>query len=251
MLTELEGGACQPAWAPDGKRLVFTSPCDENARHYNNAHLFVIRADGTGLVALPTFQRGEYAPDWSPDGQTIIFTAVQDDYRHQIYALSLQDESIEKISDGEAWDFHPTYSTDGSQIAFISTRSGPSQVWVMDANGENARRFSRSKDLENSYPDWSPDGSVLLYTQRSNGFPILKRALYAEDGYHEDNVYEGYAPMQEGMFSPDGKWIVLESWPTEETNHDIYLYNLDNGDFRRLTEASGHDFDPAWRPVQP
>ncbi|MEA2008662.1 MAG: protein kinase [Chloroflexota bacterium] len=251
-ITNMEEGACQPTWSPDGEKLVFISPCKENAKHYFETHLYMINVDGTGLVALPTFERGEYAPAWSPDGKKIAFTAVQEDYYHQIYTLTLENGTIKKISDGDARDFHPSWSADGKQILFTSTRNGPHQIWVMLADGSSPQRFSASKDLENTHPVWSPDGTMILFTQQAaDRFFAVKWATYAEGGLHEEKIYPGYAPSKEGNYSSDGKWIVFESWPTSDTNHDIYLLAVGEEEPQRLTTDPAYDFDPVWRPALP
>ena len=252
MITHMEEGACQPSWSPDGEKLVFISPCEENAKHYWETHLYMINADGTGLEALPIFGRGEYSPAWSPDGKKIAFTVIQEDYYHQIYVLTLADGNIEKISDGDAWDFHPAWSADGERIVFISTRNGPYQIWVMFSDGAFPQRFSSSKNLENTHPVWSPDGTLILFTQlTSENIFVVKRATYTEGGLHEETIYQGYAPTKEGNYSSDGKWIVFESWPTTDTNHDIYLFAVEKRSLQRLTTDPAYDFDPVWRPSLP
>jgi len=50
-----------------------------------------------------------------------------------------------------AWDKHPSWSSDGSQIVFWSNRDGHKQIWLMDANDKNQHNISRS--LGN---DWDP-----------------------------------------------------------------------------------------------
>jgi Tol biopolymer transport system component len=91
----------------------------------------------------------------------------------------------------------------------------------------------------------------VLFTQRAGGISTVKWSLLDEDGYHEEKIYGGYAPIQEGELSPDGTWILMESWPDQDTNHDIYIYSLVSGELRRLTTAPGVDFDPAWQPYTP
>lgn len=251
-VTNMEEGACQPAWSPDGEKLVFISPCEENAKHYFGTQLYIINMNGTGLVALPTFEKGAYAPAWSPDGKKIAFTAIQEDYYHQIYTITLENGTIKKISDGDARDFHPSWSADGKQIVFISTRNGPYQIWVMLADGSSPQRFSASKDLENTHPVWSPDGTMILFTQQtSDKLFVVKQATYAEGGLHEERIYQGYAPSKEGNYSSDGNWIVFESWPTEDTNHDIYILAVGEEKPHRLTTDPAYDFDPVWRPAIP
>lgn len=59
-------------------------------------------------------------------------------------------------------------------------------------------------------------------------------------------------PIADISVSPDGFWIVYESWP-DGVNHDIYLAAINGTNPRRLTSDPAFDFSPAWRPniVQP
>jgi Tol biopolymer transport system component len=52
------------------------------------------------------------------------------------------------------------------------------------------------------------------------------------------------------MISPDGKWIMYESWP-DGRNHDIYIVDIDGNNRTRLTTDPGFDFSPAWKPHAP
>ena len=68
-VTNLTFGACQPAWSPDGQRLVFISPCLKRQDQYPDANLYIINADGSGLTGpLETGAEGNFDPSWSPDG---------------------------------------------------------------------------------------------------------------------------------------------------------------------------------------
>jgi len=53
--------------------------------------------------------------------------------------------------------------------------------------------------------------------------------------------------MAEARWSPDGRWIVFETWP--EGSHQIAMVSDSCGQYQVLTEGSdAFDFDPAWRP---
>jgi TolB protein len=56
-------------------------------------------------------------------------------------------------------NWSPTWSPDGSRIAFSSARPGVLSVWTMDAAGRHLRRMTRGPG---KYPDWSPDGRRIV-----------------------------------------------------------------------------------------
>lgn len=249
-ITEMVDGACQPDWSPDGSKLVFISPCAFNQERYPGASLFIVNADGTNLTTLPTIPGGDFDPAWSPDGTRIVFTSVRDFNRPQIYAINLEDQSVEAISANTVQDFQPAWHPSGDRIAFISTRRGPHQIWLMESDGSDAVIFSRSGSLKNSRPAWSPDGKLILFTQTEvlGGIPRLLAAPYGGQTYMETKVIPDATPMREGVFSPDGFWLAFESWP-EGGNHDIYIMTINGVARQRMTDDQAFDFDPAWRPA--
>ncbi len=253
-VTDLQRGACQPDWSPDGSQLVFISPCEGNQEAYRGSSLFIINADGTELQPLPVQGGGDYDPAWSPDGRKIAFTSLRDLGRPQIYVLDLTTLEVVKLSLENFKDIQPAWSADGSQILFISTRNGPYQVWTMAADGSHQRRFSVSGSLKNTAPVWSPDGSVIIFTQNESegGVPRLVGARHPEGATDEFNIYpfQGAIPMREADYSPDGFWLALESWP-DGVDHEIYIMTPNGTELRQLTTDPAYDFDPAWRPHSP
>lgn len=249
-ITDMPEGACQPEWSPDGMSLAFISPCDRNQEQYRGAGLFIISVDASGLMPLPSVPGGDYDPAWSPDGKKIAFTSLRNGGRTRIYMLDLVDMQVERLSEQYSYDRQPAWSGDGSELAFVTTQKGPVQIWIMDADGSNQELFSRSADAINSHPVWSLDGEVILFTQvsRSRRVPGIVAASYQDDEYSEFRYELGPVPVREANYSPDGLWLVFESWP-EGSNHDIYIMTASGAARTRLTDWSGDDFDPVWRPV--
>jgi Tol biopolymer transport system component len=56
--------------------------------------------------------------------------------------------------------------------------------------------------------------------------------------------------MRKADYSPDGYWLVLESWP-DGVNHDIYIMLPNGAERTQLTFDPALDFDPVWRPILP
>jgi Tol biopolymer transport system component/serine/threonine protein kinase len=249
-VTNLEEGACQPNWSPDGQRLVFISPCDGNQEYYQDSALYIINVDGSNMNPLSTTPGGDFDPDWSPDGNKIVFTSTRKGGRPQIYVMDLRTKETTILSDEYSRDWQPVWSPDGTKIAFITNRKGPYQVWIMDADGKNQELFSHSINGNDTHPAWSPDGKLLLFTQiESQGdIPRLVVAPLEDAGMREYKLNRDPIPMREGRYSPDGFWIAFESWP-KGANHDIYIMTANGAGRRQLTTQPRDDFDPAWRPV--
>lgn len=249
-VTDMPEGACQPDWSPDGKRLIFISPCDANKDYYPGASLYIVNIDGTGMLPLPTMSGGDFDPAWSPDGKQIAFTSLRNNGRIQLYMLNLEDNSVKPLSEKYIFDMQPAWSRDGKKIIFISTRRGNPQIWVMDADGSNQKLFSHSIGLKNYHPSWTPDGVSVVFTQyvADGGIPRAVLAPYDFDKYVEYKIGREAVPMREAVVSPDGYWIAYEGW-LAGTSHDIFIMAISGAGKQQMTIDPRIDFDPAWSPV--
>lgn len=249
-ITDMPEGACQPDWSPDGMQIVFISPCDGNQESYPGSGLFIINYDGSGLLPLSTIPGGDYDPDWSPDGKKIAFTSLRLTGRPQIYVLTLEDNSVNLLSMPYSRDSEPDWSPDGSKITYVNRVKGPMDIWIMDQDGKNQTAFTHSGGKINSHPVWSRDGNVILFIQKDS-LESISRMVAASYGQKATNEYTfdlGPIPVREANYSPDGLWLVFESWP-DGHNHDIYTLTVSGAIRTQLTDYERMDFDPVWRPV--
>ena len=91
--------------------------------------------------------------DVSPDGETIAFDLLGD-----IYLLPINGGKAKAINSGLAWSVQPRFSPDGSEIAFISDAGGGDNIWIMQADGSDARQLTNEDFRLLNNPYWSPDG---------------------------------------------------------------------------------------------
>jgi serine/threonine protein kinase/Tol biopolymer transport system component len=255
-LTDIEGGACQPAWSPDGRRLAFISPCRRNQLIYLDARIYVMTLETSDTVMLPV-EEGSFDPAWSPDGNTILFTRAEDAYRSRIYRLDLVDGSTPQWMTGrEKFNADPEWSPDGSHIVFVSTRFTGFYLYIMpNEPGAEALILTRSGNKNNYNPTWSVMGDIVFSQGKTGGIESLVKVteniigVYASE-YLEFrvNVNSNIVPEVDPDFSTDGFWLAFEGWP-EGSNHDIYLMRADGELVIRITTHSAIDFDPAWMPL--
>lgn len=104
---------------------------------------------------VTNFRRASsYDPAWSPLGDLIAFVSTVTD-GDEIYVVDPQGQTVTRLTyNAWEWDKHPTWSPDGSQIAFYSNReTGRRQIWVMNADGSNPRNLTND-EFENWDPVW-------------------------------------------------------------------------------------------------
>lgn len=251
-VTNMQDGACQPTWSPDGNRIAFISPCSARKDIYAGAGMYVINVDGSSLTPLPASPEGDFDPAWSPDGKHIAFTSLRTG-RPSIFLMDMDTLGVTEISQSLYADLEPAWSPNSHQIAFVR-RIVYGQIWTMSEDGSQQEIFAPPGNVNNSNPSWSADGQVILYSQSSNESPPWLVGMRYEDRKkaREFRIPAGTTtdagPIAGIAVSPDGYWIAYESWPNAN-NHDIYLMTANGANINRLTTDPGLDFGPAWRPV--
>jgi TolB protein len=132
-----------PEWSPDGQKIVFTRhPVNDDPNLSNQAEIYLMNPDGTGLQQLTHNAEEERGPTWSPDGTRIAFACAiggASGAAFEICVINADGSGLTQLTDNETFDGTPSFSPDGQQIVFGRTVSAPGggnqQLFIMNDDG--------------------------------------------------------------------------------------------------------------------
>jgi len=146
-LTQHPGIDTTPTWSPSGTQIAFTSD------RSGTPQIYVVSADGLGAVRKITSESYADRPTWSPAPYNEIAFASRSGPGFDIKVVDIATGQIRALTFGEGTNESPAYSANGRHLAFMSTRSGKSQIFTISRDGKNLRQVTRAGN--NYRPDWS------------------------------------------------------------------------------------------------
>jgi TolB protein len=233
--------AFSPAWGPDG-RVAYTE-----FRVSGGGSLYVQDvASGGRRMVRPTERGLNYTPAFSPNGRTLLFTRSGEDGT-DIFSYDLADDCcLQRLTAGRFADnLSPTFSPDGGRVAFVSTRAGLPQIYVMGADGTGQELFAPfdyGVTGSSNGPEWSPDGSAIAFHRDVGGtlqifvMDVASRTVrqLTSAGRNEDPTW-----------APDGRHLAFVSNRTG--SRQLWVIDLETGRIRQLTRGAETRL-PAWSP---
>jgi TolB protein len=168
-----------------------------------------------------------------------VYRGAPTDAQVRKFAHQFADEIISKLSGGLP-------GVGSTQIAFVSSRTGAKEIWVMDYDGANQRPLTSLRSISLT-PRWSPDASRIAFTC----FPSLNGSTAQICMYSLDSGKVVSFPRFRGtnttpVWSPDGTQLMFSS--SMAGNPELFVTDANGGKPKRLTFSNGVSISPAWNP---
>ncbi len=245
-----------PAWSPDGETIAFQTLTD------GNLEVYVVDADGGGEANLTRFPLEDGWPSWSPDGEKILFYSRrggiiilgEDQPRlslsnTEIVVMNPDGSGVTNLTNNAAIDWFPSWSPDGTRIAFQSDRDGVGEIFTMSSDGSDPINVTNNPNLD-GWASWSPDGERIAFvSDRDGNYEIY---VMNADGTGQVRLTNNTDWDAGPTWSPDGTRIAFESHRDGE--YRIYVMDADGTDQTMLTrESSGYPvwLESRWAAVRP
>jgi TolB protein len=204
-----------------------------------NSEIGIADYDGFGAQTITSDNTSVVAPVWAPGRNAIYYTS---------HKLNSPDIYVQNLSTGErravvqfsGSNLSPAPSPDGRKLAAVLSKDGWVDLYVMNVDGSEVVRLTRSRDHESS-PCWSRDSRYVIYAGAVNE----RRGLYrvpVGGGAAQRITTSGVANPTEPDVSPDGEWIAFTS--QRGGGFDICVVPAKGGGATVLVEGE----DPSWAP---
>ena len=184
----------EPALSPDGKFLAYTT--DERG----NLDIVVVPLSGGDPIFVTDHEADDAQPAWSPDGSRLAFVSARDRDRKLFAHLNFG--PLTPYLTGRGGDIfvvpalggtpaklvengsYPSWSPDGSEIAFQSDRGGDSNIWITSSEGGKPWRLTNDRSFQ---PSWPPDGEWIVYASNR---PLGIHVVPADGGEPKTTLLE-------------------------------------------------------------
>jgi len=232
-----------PAWDRDGRRFAYME--------FVSGHGQLFLQDGAGgkRRALTNGATLDFTPTFAPDGKTLAFSRAVEEGT-DVYTINIRDNCcLQRLTVGRFSDnLSPTYSPDGQRIAYVSTRPGLPQIYVMGADGTDQELFAPfdyGVTGSSNAPDWSPDGRSLAFHRDVGG---TLQVFVMDARTRTVRQLTSLGRNEDPTWAPDSRHLAFVS--DRAGYRQLWVIDVETGRIRPLLQQSGGRL-PAWSPRLP
>lgn len=184
-------------------------------------------------------------PAFSPDGRRVAFESSRETFGKDIWVVATDGSGLTRLtgamtpSISSGFNGSPSFSPDGLEIVFYSTRDGNNEIYVMNDDGSDPRNLTNNS-AQDFFPAISPDGTKIAFVSDRSGHDAIW--MMDVDGSNQTLVADVAGQAQFPDFSPDGKRIVFDAGP-RGSQQIYFVYLTDTANPIQLTTGFGSNPD--------
>jgi TolB protein len=238
-VTHFNSLSIEPSVSPDGSKIAFTSYAK------GTPGIFVFSVDPVrDLHFYNQSASVNSAPSFTPDGKQILYSSSAGGCC-RIFSANPDGSGFKPVTHSSYIDTEPKVNPKtGSDVVFVSGRSGPQQIYHMNIDGGDIERLSEGTG-EASNPSWHPDGQLIAFSW-TRGFAAGKFNVFTMDvasrRYIQLTHDEG--KNENPCWAPDGVHLAFASTRTGRTQ--IYTMLGDGSQPPTRLTTQGLNFSPVW-----
>ncbi|HUS07254.1 MAG TPA: protein kinase [Bryobacteraceae bacterium] len=203
--------ASEFSWTPDSRSIIFA----ERSGLSIDSHLRRARLNGSTSIPLTVGTGVELSPALSPDGDKLAFASMRLDY--DIVRIPLHGEGMSDVLATGLFEVSPSMAPDNSQYAYVTDRSGQSEIWLRSSTGNLERpivtqhNFGEDRTANLFDTVFSPDGKRIAYRRAGSDNDAIWISTLTGDPPVQLAREPGDAFQRGPTWSPDGNSIAYFS----------------------------------------
>lgn len=243
-------------WPGPGKSSL--SPDGRYVAYGLGGDVFLLAVRGTHEAVLVEHPANDFNPIWTPDGNRILFTSDRTGSLG-VWVLSVVDGNPQGAPEllradmGKTW---PVRFARGDSY-FYGVQTTMQDVYVAELDPETGRvaappsQASRRLVGANSWPEWSPDGKLLIFVSNvlPGGQDVPALSILSLETGKQEELHPRMTTLSRLRWSPDGRSI-LASGGDERGRGGLYRIDAQTGDVSPIVQSGGRRFpwESAWSP---
>ena len=206
--------------------------------------VYVADYDGANVRRVTVTRTLNVTPNLGPAGRSLAYTSYRSGFP-DVVVSHIYEGRMETPAGGteRIHNWLPSYSPDGTQLAFNSNRDGNIEIYIMNVDGTGTRRLTNHPGIDTS-PTWSPLGHQIAFTSDRSGSPQVY--VVDVDGTGLRRItFESYCDRPTWSPAPYNE-IAYAS--RTGPGFDIKVVDLATNEVRQLTFGQGSNESPSYAP---
>lgn len=218
------------AWSSNRNRIIYSS------NRAVGRKLWSIKPSGKDLKPVISSGHESYHPAVSKDGKHLLYSEFFGG-KHDIGRITIPNQNTvfpQEIIAFQGYDCWPDISPDGNYLTFVCERSGYSEVWKCDINGENLQQITTLENYSGR-PRWSPDGQHICFDSRPDGNSDI--FVVSANGGLPQQLTKDSLDQVLPNWSRDGEWIYYSV--SNKGDNQIFRIPSHGGTPQQITTNGG------------